>query len=89
MDHKLLEIRNLTVHYVVDKEVVEAVNEISLTVEEGDTIGLVGETGAGKTTTALSIMGLVPNPPGKVVSGEIFLRRAIRKCARSAARTWP
>ena len=73
MDHKLLEIRNLTVHYVVDKEVVEAVNEISLTVEEGDTIGLVGETGAGKTTTALSIMGLVPNPPGKVVSGEILL----------------
>jgi len=72
MDHKLLEIRNLTVHYVVDKEVVEAVNEISLTVE-GDTIGLVGETGAGKTTTALSIMGLVPNPPGKVVSGEILL----------------
>ena len=73
MDHKLLEIRNLTVHYVVDKEVVEAVNEISLTVGEGDTIGLVGETGAGKTTTALSIMGLVPNPPGKVVSGEILL----------------
>ena len=73
MDHKLLEIKNLTVHYVVDKEVVEAVNEISLTVEEGATIGLVGETGAGKTTTALSIMGLVPNPPGKVVSGEILL----------------
>lgn len=70
---ELLKIKNLTVQYRVDKDVVQAVNGISLTVEEGDTIGLVGETGAGKTTTALSIMGLVPNPPGKVKSGEILL----------------
>jgi len=70
---ELLEIRNLVVQYRVDKEVVQAVNGISLIVKEGDTIGLVGETGAGKTTAALSIMGLVPNPPGKVKAGEILL----------------
>ncbi len=73
MEHALLEIKDLAVQYSVDKNVVKAVNGISLTVKEGDTLGLVGETGAGKTTTALSIMGLVPDPPGKVVSGEILL----------------
>ena len=51
----------------------EAVNGITITVKKGDTLGLVGETGAGKTTTALAIMGLVPDPPGKVTSGEILL----------------
>ena len=71
MKNELLEIKNLAVQYTVDKEVAQAVNGISLTVKKGDTLGLVGETGAGKTTTALSIMGLVPDPPGKVVSGEI------------------
>jgi len=73
MEHALLEIKDLAVQYSVDKNVVKAVNGISLTVNEGDTLGLVGETGAGKTTTALSIMGLVPDPPGKVVSGEVLL----------------
>ena len=70
---ELLEIKNLVVQYSVGRDVVQAVNGISLTVKEGATIGLVGETGAGKTTTALSVMGLVPNPPGKVKSGEILL----------------
>ena len=67
-----LDIKNLTIHYITDDGVVKAVNGIDLALEKGDTLGLVGETGAGKTTTALGIMGLVPDPPGKVISGEIF-----------------
>ena len=66
-----LDIKNLTIHYITDDGVVKAVNGIDLSLEKGDTLGLVGETGAGKTTTALGIMGLVPDPPGKVISGEI------------------
>ena len=50
----------------------KAVNHLSLDLKAGETLGLVGETGAGKTTTALSIMNLVPNPPGKIVGGEII-----------------
>lgn len=73
MGQPILEIKDLVVQYVVDKTAVEAVNGISLSLQEGDTLGLVGETGAGKTTTALSVMGLVPNPPGKTISGEILL----------------
>jgi peptide/nickel transport system ATP-binding protein len=68
---KLLDIKDLTIQYVTEDEVVSAVNKLEIELEEGETIGLVGETGAGKTTTALGIMGLVPNPPGKILSGKI------------------
>ena len=67
----LLEIQDLTIHYVTEESVVRAVNGISLSVEKGETLGLVGETGAGKTTTALGILRLVPDPPGKIIGGEI------------------
>jgi len=67
----VLDIQNLTVHFVVDGDTVEAVNDVSLTVHEGETLGLVGETGAGKTTTALAALRLVPDPPGIIKSGEI------------------
>ena len=67
-----LDIKDLTIHYITDEGVVKAVNGIDLSLEKGDTLGLVGETGEGKTTTALGVMGLVPDPPGKVVSGEIL-----------------
>ena len=70
---QLLDIRNLTIHYETDDGVVYAVNDLSLTLKPGETLGLIGETGAGKTTTALGIMRIVPNPPGKIVNGEIFL----------------
>ena len=70
---KLLEIKDLTIHYTTDDGVVHAVNNLNFSIGHGETIGLVGETGAGKTTTALGILRLVPNPPGKIVSGEIFL----------------
>lgn len=68
----ILEIKNLTIQYRADNRVVEAVNKLNLTLEKGESLGLVGETGAGKTTTALGIMGLIPNPPGIVTEGEIL-----------------
>lgn len=68
-----LEIEDLVVQYKTDDGVVEAVNGISLKIEQGKTMGLVGETGAGKTTTALSVLRLIPDPPGKVIRGSIKL----------------
>jgi len=71
---KLLEIKDLTIHYITHEGTTKAVNHMSLEIEEGETLGLVGETGAGKTTTALGIMQLVPDPPGKILEGEIIYR---------------
>ena len=68
---ELLDIRDLVVEYHTDAGVGHAVNGMSFKMNVGDTLGLVGETGAGKTTTALSILRLVPDPPGKIMSGEI------------------
>ena len=72
MGENILEVRNLEIRYVTDEETVYAVNDISFALQKGESIGLVGETGAGKTTTALGIMGLVPDPPGEVVAGSIM-----------------
>ncbi len=66
----LLEIKDLTIHFQTEEGNVKAVNGISLAVDQGRTLGLVGETGAGKTTTALGILRLVPEP-GKILSGSI------------------
>ncbi|WP_223588198.1 ABC transporter ATP-binding protein [Neobacillus bataviensis] len=71
-DSKLLEIKNLNVEYRTDDEIVYAVNSLDLSLNAGESLGLVGETGAGKSTTALSILQLVADPPGKTTSGEIF-----------------
>ncbi len=71
-NNKLLEINNLSIRYVTDNGVVAAVTNVSLSVDRGTTLGIVGETGAGKTTTALGILNLVPNPPGEIYSGEIL-----------------
>jgi len=73
MEKNALEIKNLVIHYVSDDETVYAVNGIDMQIAAGGTLGLVGETGAGKTTTALSILNLVAEPQGKIVSGEIYL----------------
>ncbi|MBS9776422.1 MAG: ABC transporter ATP-binding protein [Fusobacterium sp.] len=67
----LLEIKNLEIEYVKDNEIVHAVNGINIELKEGETLGLVGETGAGKTTTALGIMKLISGPTGKIKNGEI------------------
>ena len=69
---KQLEIKDLTIHYITSDGVVKAVNGVSFDVEKGETLGLVGETGAGKTTIALGILRLVSDPPGKILSGEIL-----------------
>ena len=68
---KLLEIKNLTVQYKTDLDTVHAVNSLDLELDYQETLGLVGETGAGKTTTALSILRLLPQPVGQIISGEI------------------
>lgn len=72
MAENILEVHDLEIRYVTDEETVQAVNDITFSLERGESIGLVGETGAGKTTTALGIMGLVPDPPGEIVKGSIL-----------------
>lgn len=68
---KMLDIKNLSVIYKTDLETVYAVNDVTLSLEKGATLGLVGETGAGKTTLALTLMRLLPERTGKVTSGSI------------------
>jgi len=70
----LLEVRDLHVIYKTPRATAYALNGASFTVEKGETFGLVGETGAGKTTTALSILGLLPKGIGKVTGGEILFK---------------
>lgn len=70
-EKNLLEIQDLVIRFHTDDGVIEAVNGISLSLKAGETLGLVGETGAGKTTTALAIMGLVACPPGRIERGSI------------------
>ena len=69
---KLLEIKNLTVHFESFDATVHAVENPNLSLRHGETLGLVGETGAGKTTTVKSVMRILPEPPAKIVSGEIL-----------------
>ena len=70
----LLDVRDLRVIYKTDLETVEAINGISLQIDKGKTFGLVGETGAGKTTTALTILRLLPAITGKVLSGQVLFK---------------
>ena len=69
----VLEVKDLVVRYETDDGIVRAINGISFSIGRERTLGLVGETGAGKTTTALSILNLVPDPPGVIASGSIIL----------------
>ncbi len=68
----LLQIDNLTVEFSSEGEKVQAVKKLSLKIPKGKTVGLVGESGSGKSVTSLAIMGLIPNPPGKVIEGKIL-----------------
>ena len=72
MGEKLLEIKDLSIEYTTDEDVVKAVNHVSLSLDKGETIGLVGETGAGKTTLALSLIQLLPKVSGRIPNGEII-----------------
>ena len=72
-DDEVLRVEDLTVYYETDEGTAKAVNNLDLVVRKGKTVGLVGETGSGKTTTALSILRLVPDPPGVIKSGKVIL----------------
>ena len=69
----LLEVKDLRTHFFTMEGVVKAVDGVSYDLEEGETLGLVGESGCGKSVSALSVMRLIPNPPGRIVGGEILL----------------
>lgn len=68
----LLEVKDLQVQYITSDATMNAVNGVSFSLEKGECLGIVGETGAGKTTTALSILRLLPDPPAKIKGGEIY-----------------
>lgn len=68
----LLEIRDLCTEFKTEEETVKAVDNITFTVNKGETIGIVGESGSGKSVTSLSVMRLIPNPPGKITNGEML-----------------
>lgn len=68
----LLDIRELTVEFRTDEDTVTAVDRISFSVEPGQIVGIVGESGSGKSVTGLSVMGLIPDPPGRITSGRIL-----------------
>ena len=69
----LLEVKDLEVQYTSNNVIIHAVNGVSFSLNKGETLGLVGETGAGKTTIAKSILRILPDPPAKIVNGEIIL----------------
>ncbi|MGE5571810.1 MAG: ATP-binding cassette domain-containing protein, partial [Bacteroidota bacterium] len=72
MGAALLEVRDLKTYFYTEDGVVPAVDGVSFSVEKGETIGIVGESGCGKSVTSLSVMRLIPNPPGKIIDGEII-----------------
>lgn len=82
-----LDIRNLRVEYSSNLETVKAVNSVSFSLERGRTLGLVGETGAGKTSIARAILGILPDPPARIPSGEIFFEgRDLLKASQAQMR---
>ena len=73
MADEILQIKDLRIEFVSEREVTKAVNGVDISIAEGKTLGLVGETGAGKTTTALSVLNLIPKPQGRILSGDVIL----------------
>src|SRR6266480_3335905 len=72
MAENLLEVNNLKTYFFSRAGVVKAVDDVSFTIKPSETLGVVGESGCGKSVTALSVMRLVASPPGKIVGGEII-----------------
>jgi oligopeptide/dipeptide ABC transporter ATP-binding protein len=71
-DNVLLEVKDLTTHFFTQDGVVKAVDGISYNVHEGEVLGIVGESGCGKSVSAMSVMKLIPNPPGRIVDGSVL-----------------
>ena len=85
---EMLRIRDLVVEYDTDEDVVQAVNHVDLQLGKGETLGLVGETGAGKTTIAKAILRILPDPPSRVKAGEIYFEgKDILKLSEGKMRT--
>ena len=72
MAERLLEVKNLKTYFFTDEGIVRAVDGVDLHIDKSETLGVVGESGCGKSVTALSIMRLIPQPPGKIVEGQIL-----------------
>ncbi|HOX00333.1 MAG TPA: ATP-binding cassette domain-containing protein, partial [Deltaproteobacteria bacterium] len=70
----LLDVSGLHTHFYTPEGVVRALNGVDLRLEEGHTLGIVGESGCGKTVLALTILRLIPQPPGRIVKGRIFFQ---------------
>jgi oligopeptide/dipeptide ABC transporter ATP-binding protein len=73
-DQKILEVRNLQTSFTTERGVLKAVDDVSFDLAPGKTLGVVGESGCGKSVTSLSIMRLIPNPPGKITGGQILYK---------------
>ena len=71
MSKPILSVKNLSTHFFTDRGVARAVGNVSYEIKPGETLGVVGESGCGKSVTALSVLRLIPDPPGKIVGGEI------------------
>lgn len=69
----VLEVKNLQTYFYSSEGVAKAVDGVSFTLQKGETLGIVGESGCGKSMTSLSLLRLVPSPPGKIINGEILL----------------
>ena len=70
----LIEVKNLQTKFYTQDGVVNAVNGVSFHVDEGETLGIVGESGCGKSVSVLSVMRLIPMPPGKITAGEVWFQ---------------
>jgi peptide/nickel transport system ATP-binding protein len=82
-DDVILDIRNLKVFFFVEEGIVRAVNDISFKLKKGETLGIVGESGCGKSVTSLATMGLIPMPPGRIMGGEILFKgKDMIKCSK-------
>jgi oligopeptide transport system ATP-binding protein len=73
-DNNIIEVRDLETTFKTDEGIIHAVNGISFDVKEGETLGIVGESGCGKSVTMLSMMQLIPSPPGKITNGEVVFQ---------------
>src|SRR5690554_287037 len=71
---EILKVNDLAVHFHLDKRIIPAVDGVSFSISKGETLGIVGESGCGKSVTALSIMRLLPSPPAKIAGGEIWFK---------------